>query len=1128
MSNRVRRYKAILLTSICVLISSIIPVSVRAQSYLETFGQNRVQHRKFSWKYFDTKHFRVYHYDFAGRKLARYVAEEAEDDISFVEKKLGGQFPKRFNIILYNSYDEYLQTNVGLKQQDQLEENTPAGKVDLVGDRLVVYFTGVHTDLRRQIRMGMTRVVMERMMFGESFRQMVKNALLMNLPPWVTDGYIAYIVDGWDAQSDSQWKNLLSARPKAGFYELSEDYPELAGKAFWKYVSDNYGEYTVKNLLYAMQQKSSLNQGMKEPQTLGLKVTKAYDSCIAYYKRTYTKDSLAEEQPDSTKGLLQLNVPTDNTVVRDIKVSPRGNDVAYVTWKDGEFNIYIQRTKNEKERSLVLNGGRKDYNDQPDDNYPLLCWSNNGYKLAILYKKGSQTRLRIYNSLKAKIENYVIPSSRFDRVLGMTFMEDDEKMVFSAIKRAQTDLYEFTIKRKLLTNITNDAWDDIQPSFISGGSRRGILFLSNRPAPNLNVPQQVNELPTGPMNVFFYDTKTQRPELLQCSHVTSGTITQPIQYGSENFAYLYDANGIRNKYVVVFGRDVHNMDSAYALPITNYAENIISHQYNPASNEVADVLQVGNKYNVYFHDLQMPDQNVTPKKLYPTTLSVSKPQPLTTAESTIVHNNQLRYESPYIQQETAPVITGGNIYQSEFVDTATTKNSQPAPVATAEKPEVTDTTDEADSSKLTVVNDSTYIKMRPSRYRLSFKPDFFAARLDNSVLFNQYQSYDNNGGQFSNPSLSALISVSLYDVLENHRFTGGFQLPVNFSGTAYFLQYENFTNRLDWGLLFLRTQNTYNYLVTYSDVNNVPVVQEEQPGKAITNMLQANFSYPLDRVRSVRFHTALRLDQLNLKPIDQISLNSDVQRNQLWSMSRLEYVFDNTISPALNIRKGFRYKFYGEYMYGLNNGNKNCYNIGLDFRSYQPIYKNLIWATRIAAAHSDGNDKVVYFLGGVDNWINPQYSDYVPVNGGPYGFQSLATSLRGYDQNARNGNNFAVINTELRLPVLTTFIKRPIQSSLLKNLQAVAFIDAGSAWNGFLPNADNTARNYVFSSVGAQPFTQNPIVLQVTVPNSAGLGVGYGAGLRTTVFGYFVRMDAAWNIDGGVKPIWYFSLGTDF
>ena len=276
------------IVAVCVLFA---PVSTNAQSYVETFGQNRIQNRKFQWKYFDTKHFRVYHYDRAGRELGRYVSEESENDIHIVEQKLGGQFPQRFNIILYNSYEEYRQSNIGLKDESSLSGNSKAGTLNLVGDKLVVYFNGEHTDLRRQIRTGMARVVMQRMIFGENFKKMVKNALLLNLPEWVTDGYIAYLVDGWDAKSSSEWKSLLDARPNAGFYGLAEDYPELAGKAFWKFVSSQYGNNTVKSLLYSMQQKASLNTATKDKGNLNMKVTKAYDSCTKFYKSVYALDA---------------------------------------------------------------------------------------------------------------------------------------------------------------------------------------------------------------------------------------------------------------------------------------------------------------------------------------------------------------------------------------------------------------------------------------------------------------------------------------------------------------------------------------------------------------------------------------------------------------------------------------------------------------------------------------------------------------------------------------------------------------------------------------------------------------------------------------------------------------------
>lgn len=277
---------------------------------------------------------------------------------------------------------------------------------------------------------------------------------------------------------------------------------------------------------------------------------------------------------------------------------------------------------------------------------------------------------------------------------------------------------------------------------------------------------------------------------------------------------------------------------------------------------------------------------------------------------------------------------------------------------------------------------------------------------------------------------------------------------------------------------------------------------------------------------------ALRQDVLNFKSEDTLSLTYDLpDRRQYYMLSRVEYVFDNTISPTLNIRKGFRYKFFGEYLYGLNNGKGGGFNVGTDFRYYAKLYKNTIFATRLAYVHSGGKMKVQYYMGGVDNWISPKYSDYNSGSGtGTYAFQALANNLRGYEQNSFNGNNYALINMELRMPILTTLLKRPIQSSILKNLQLIGFADAGSAWAGFLPNAANTTRTYIFPQANASTINQfNNATLTLTVPGSKAFGVGYGAGLRTTLLGYFMRLDAAWNIEGRTtKPIWYFSLGTDF
>ena len=1093
------------------LFFALKPARVAAQANSEIYGQNRIQYRKFDWKFFDTRHFRIYYYDRSGMSLARYVAEQAERDLPNIERRMGGTFPKRFNILLYNNFDEYRQTNVGLKYESQTGD-IPAGIVNIQGDRLVVYFDGIHTDLRRQIRLGMTRVVLERLLLGDNLREQVKNTFLLNTPLWVTDGYISYLVDGWDEKSESLWKNVLDASPKSNFYELSDRYPELAGKAFYKYTNDRYGESTIRSLLYTIQGRSSLNQGVKL--TYGKKVSIVYDSLLAYYHDAFAKDALVQETPPLDSSLISISLPKHGGVIKSMRLSPRGHDVAYCEFKEGEYRVYIQHTDKEQTRSQIIYEGQKDYNEQtPDPDFPIMAWSNNGYKLALVFRRGRQTRLRIYDSRRARIENHVIPPNRFDRVMGMAFNEDNDRIVFSAIKKSQTDLYEFTIRGNRMTNITNDVWDDVQPQFISGGSRRGILFMSNRPKPQMTVPAEVNELPTGPMNLYFYDTKTQSNTLLQCTYnKAGGNITQPIQYGPDNFAYLLDTNGIQNTYVISFVRKAGNLDSATSSPVNNYSRSVLSHQYNPDGRQIGDVLQIGEDYKVFYHPLRIPGEGAAPKTLVPTTLSRSTSPYLAPS-----YNSGKGLENDMPQ---APAVKRGNAFKTEFSDTTFNYGFVSREPQRDRNGVAVDT-----SLLLNPTNkDSTYLKLKAQPYRLSFKPDFFTLRLDNTVLFSKYQSVATNGGSLTNPPLSGLFTVSLNDALENHRFTGGIRLPASFSGITYFLQYQNFKNRIDWSALYLRTANLYVQDVPFT-LNGQAYLAPEVLNKSVINLLQGSASYPLDRVRRLAFHLGLRQDVLTYKAADSVTLSvidNNKDNKQYWALSRLEYVFDNSRQLAVNLREGFRYKAYGEYLLGLSNQNKGgFYNFGLDFRYYKPLYKNTIFATRIAAAHSAGNQHILYFLGGVDNWISPKYASYAPIAGDQhYAFQSLATNLRGYEQNARNGNTYAVANLELRFPVLTTLIRKPIQSSFLRNLQLVGFADGGSAWNGLLPNIGDSKKTATYYTP--------PVLLSINLPNADGFALGYGAGLRSTLLGYFMRLDAAWNIEGRTKPIWYFSIGTDF
>ena len=189
------------------------------------------------------------------------------------------------------------------------------------------------------------------------------------------------------------------------------------------------------------------------------------------------------------------------------------------------------------------------------------------------------------------------------------------------------------------------------------------------------------------------------------------------------------------------------------------------------------------------------------------------------------------------------------------------------------------------------------------------------------------------------------------------------------------------------------------------------------------------------------------------------------------------------------------------------------------------MHRQIIWANRFAASTSFGDLKLLYYLGSTDNAIVPtdNFNYNVPVDQTQnYAFQALATNMRGFVQNVRNGTSFALINSEVRVPLFQYIFNKPIRSDFFRTFQVIGFGDVGTAWTGLNPYDKNNA---LYTSV----YPGIPITITVT-KNVEPVVAGYGFGLRARVLGYFLRTDWAWGLDDKKvgNRIFYFSIGLDF
>jgi hypothetical protein len=81
---------------------------------------------------------------------------------------------------VYNSLTDFRQSNIGLAGMQG--ENNIGGLTRIVGTKIFVYYEGDHTLLDRQIRSGIAHVIIDQMMFGGNWRDMLKSSTFMSLP----------------------------------------------------------------------------------------------------------------------------------------------------------------------------------------------------------------------------------------------------------------------------------------------------------------------------------------------------------------------------------------------------------------------------------------------------------------------------------------------------------------------------------------------------------------------------------------------------------------------------------------------------------------------------------------------------------------------------------------------------------------------------------------------------------------------------------------------------------------------------------------------------------------------------------------------------------------------------------
>ena len=1150
----------------------------------QTFGRKRVQYEKFIWMYYRFDGFDVY-FTNQGKNLALYTANYVQNHLHEMEEKTGIQTAAGLRFVVFNRLTDLKQSNIGYLDEENESNANKGGITRFLGNKVFLYFEGDYLDFERQIRRGIAEMLVSQAISGAKVGAQYRNSYLMDLPRWFVSGLAAYLGRGWDEELDERMAASIRQKDFKYFWGLEGEEAEFAGHSFWYFIEQVYGADAVTRCIRVVSREKRLNKTFNVAFNASFK--EVMEQWRDFYLRMYSGIGHDDSAANATKlprtgksdRVYQRFTLNGNGQEAAFVSNRLGRAKVYLQTTEPMRRYCIYRS------GATIND-TPDYSFpllcfHPNGDMLGIMTEEKGRTTLIVYniERNRQGAFR-FKAVRRNTMRYYL--DMFDKVNSFSFSPDGRSIALGATNNGYPDIYLFRLGAGTRQRITFDLYDDYDPVFVPGTDL--LVFSSNRPNDSIKKNEKFEIAPSFPngSNLFAYDLKAGGDRLFAMTAEDAQTLLRlPQALENGQIAFTSNLYGQTNIALGRLGKTIAHIDTAIHYRntfqsgiVTDFEPGLEDIDLSPKRGRYARLQRKPNRRGFYTLTEGSTDDLLPLRKgqKIPKTTPSRYKSALWEKErkkaARIAYQDSLRRVAETQQDSAAarrllsrpqvfflrnaeaqdnPLLTSYDLWllqragllqtdsgslasndSTRFLslmpgDSAQAANPALAQAEAAYRKAVGITSGQdwvplSDSAAMAALmasmaddTASAYPKIPPKQhiYEVEYSVNSSTAQLGFSYLNACYQAFTNSKTPlYLNAAASGFTQISIADLMENHRIIGGFAFSLDFSSTEYLFSYEYLERRLGHQVVL--------HMANLNDNTYYPYKQNTYDAYYIAK-------YPLSPVSSLRGTVFGRYDRTIYQAIDYLSLVTKTSRQMRVGL-KAEWVYDHSRFITQNIYFGTRGKVWLEYYQGILNNKQNLFVLGADFRDYRRLYKNLIWANRIAFSTSFGQQKLVYYMGGVDGWVGAKFNHDVETDPKQnYAYQTLATNMRGFQQNIRNGNTFAVINSEIRFPFIQVLSPRPVQSSFLRHLQLVVFGDIGSAWSGWSPWSKNN------------PFYKKTIEdgkLTVVLDKDANPIVGgFGLGLRMQVLGYFLRGDLAWGVENGLvhkKPVFYFSLSTDF
>ncbi len=533
------------------------------------FGRNKPRYKSFDFKVIETDHFQLYHY-FQDEDVINRLGQMSEQWYDYHRDVLQEDLVKKNPMLFYSNHAEFQMTNA-------------------ISGGIGVGTGGVTEAFKNRVVMPVTftnqqtfQVLGHELVHAFQFNSILNGdstnlSSLSNLPLWLVEGMAEYMTLGRVDPFTSMW--MRDAIPTIDDMYNPRYFPYRYGQAMWSFLTGYYGDDVIKPFF-------------RGTAIFGLDFT--IDSLLLTNEENLTDmwhnamkthyDPYIGGKKERPQGRLLLSEENSGRINVSPSLSPNGRYVIFLSEKDlFSTDLFLADARNgeiiRKVASLVSDGDLDNLNFLESSG----AWDPRGDKFAFVAFKQGQNVLVIKNADNGDTEATLkIPG--VPAFASPTWSPNGRSIIITGLVDGQPDLFEYDLKTERVTQLTDDIYSEIHPSYNSEGDK--IVFSYDRKSVNRG-----RTFGKYTMDIGVMDLTSKKISILNVFH---GADNLNPQFDHEGNIYFFsDRDGFRNlyRYIVSTGEVMQMTDlltgisgiSRYSPAITVSSKRdrvLYTHYYN--------------------------------------------------------------------------------------------------------------------------------------------------------------------------------------------------------------------------------------------------------------------------------------------------------------------------------------------------------------------------------------------------------------------------------------------------------------------------------------------------------------------------------------------------------------------